>query len=52
VGAYHAGSDPNVDAAIRLRDEMNRFLQQRPTEPSSYDETRARLLELASRMGA
>ena len=32
VGAYAAGSDPDVDLAIRLRPQLDAFLRQRPDE--------------------
>jgi flagellum-specific ATP synthase len=32
VGAYAAGSDPDVDLAIRLRPQLEAFLRQRPDE--------------------
>jgi FliI/YscN family ATPase len=34
VGAYQKGSDPQVDAALTLRDPMLGFLQQRPDQPT------------------
>lgn len=51
VGAYQAGGDRFVDAAVRLREELNGFLRQRPDDHTGYAETRARLLELAARAG-
>jgi flagellar biosynthesis/type III secretory pathway ATPase len=47
VGAYHAGSDPVVDNAIRLRSGINDFLRQKPTEAADFGEIRERLLALA-----
>jgi flagellum-specific ATP synthase len=32
VGAYAAGSDPDVDLAILLRPQLEAFLRQRPDE--------------------
>jgi FliI/YscN family ATPase len=49
VGAYQRGSDPVVDAALRSRDQVLGFLQQRPDEPSDFATTRASLLALAKR---
>jgi flagellar biosynthesis/type III secretory pathway ATPase len=46
VGAYQKGSDPNVDAALRLRDGMSAFLRQRPEETSSFAATRTALATL------
>ena len=47
VGAYQKGSDPTVDASLRLRDPITGFLRQRPDEPSTFDGTRAALRMLA-----
>lgn len=42
LGAYRTGTDPDVDKAIHLQRELERFLQQKPTEfasqASSFDE--------------
>lgn len=43
VGAYQAGSNPEVDAAIQTRDAVNRFLQQSPHERTDYADTLQRL---------
>jgi FliI/YscN family ATPase len=48
LGAYAAGSNPDLDAAIRLRPRLNCFLQQRPEEKSTMEETLARMGELVS----
>jgi FliI/YscN family ATPase len=47
IGAYAAGSNARLDAAIRLEKEIERFLRQRPEERSGADETVQRLKELA-----
>lgn len=47
LGAYAAGSNPQLDAAIRLRPRVLEFLRQRPEECSGMEETLARLTELA-----
>jgi flagellar biosynthesis/type III secretory pathway ATPase len=52
VGAYQKGSDPYVDAAVQLRDQMLGFVQQRPDESTPYDETRGRLAALSGRIEA
>ena len=39
LGAYVAGSNPKLDAAIRSRIEIARFLRQGPAETSPLDET-------------
>jgi FliI/YscN family ATPase len=46
VGAYQRGSDPTVDTALRLRDGMLHFLQQRPDEVTPFDGTRQALIAL------
>jgi flagellum-specific ATP synthase len=43
VGAYAAGSDPDVDLALRLRPQLEAFLRQRPDEVADHDETWAYL---------
>jgi FliI/YscN family ATPase len=40
VGAYQKGSDPVVDASLRLRGSISGFLRQRPDEASSFEKTR------------
>jgi flagellum-specific ATP synthase len=46
IGAYRRGSNKNVDAAIDMQDEINRFLRQQVEQPSSLDDARQQLLEL------
>lgn len=50
VGAYQQGSDATVDAAIRMRAEIDSFLIQSPDQRTSMAETKRRLLELAARV--
>src|SRR5690606_35192216 len=52
VGAYQKGSDPMVDAAVLLRENLLGFLQQLPEESTPYDDTRARLAALSNRIDA
>lgn len=52
IGAYRAGANPTVDAAIAMRDEINRFLRQAVEENSSVETARADLLKLAQRCQA
>ncbi|HYD52179.1 MAG TPA: FliI/YscN family ATPase [Gemmatimonadaceae bacterium] len=47
VGAYQKGSDPIVDAAVQLRRPLLEFLQQRPDEPTPFEQTEGMLLHLA-----
>lgn len=51
VGAYKSGADAAVDTAVNLRPRMLEFLQQRPDEGSTFDETAAALGGLAARAG-
>ena len=48
LGAYAAGSNPQLDHAIRLRPRLMEFLRQRPDEKSGLDETLARMTEIVS----
>lgn len=48
VGAYQAGSDPDVDRAIATRAEIVRFLRQDSAELSTQAETEAWLARLAT----
>jgi len=50
LGAYVAGTNPVLDASIRLRPEILEFLRQDHHERSDADATLMRLEELASRL--
>lgn len=52
VGAYQKGTDPMVDAALRSREQMLGFLQQRPDETTGFDQTRQSLIGLMQRATA
>lgn len=47
IGAYITGTDPNIDRAIRLIDEINDFLKQPILEKIEYNETINKLIELS-----
>jgi flagellum-specific ATP synthase len=49
VGAYQAGTNPELDEAIRLQERLKAFLQQDMHQRVDIDQTRA---ELAALMGA
>jgi len=49
IGAYAAGSDPRIDRAIRLVDEINAFLQQGIEEKIDPKATIAKLIEIAGK---
>jgi flagellum-specific ATP synthase len=48
LGAYLAGSNAKLDAAIQLRPRLLDFLRQDAHEVSSFDQTLERMLELSS----
>ncbi len=48
LGAYVSGSNPKLDAVIRSRNEITRFLCQGPTETNVIDETLRQMGALAS----
>jgi flagellum-specific ATP synthase len=52
IGAYRAGANATVDAAIAMRDEINRFLRQAIEDQSSVEKARGDLLKLAQRCQA
>jgi FliI/YscN family ATPase len=47
LGAYAAGSNPQLDHAIRLRPLLNEFLRQRPEEGAPFQQTLGRMIEIA-----
>jgi len=47
LGAYVSGSNPQLDAAIRLRPKLEEFLRQAPDDQAPYEETVKQLFELA-----
>ncbi|OGI23037.1 MAG: flagellar protein export ATPase FliI [Candidatus Melainabacteria bacterium RIFOXYA12_FULL_32_12] len=49
IGAYVTGTDPKIDRAIRLNDEINNFLQQPTDEKADYPETVNRLIEISQK---
>ena len=46
IGAYRAGSDPRVDAAIAMRDPLRQFLQQEASQITTLDESSQMLMQL------
>jgi FliI/YscN family ATPase len=50
LGAYVSGSNPKLDAAIRVRPELLRFLQQDAHAESRWDDTLTGLRQLASQL--
>ena len=47
LGAYVSGSNPKVDAAVRVRQNMEDFLKQAPDAKVPLQETLLRMAELA-----
>jgi len=47
LGAYVAGSNPQLDASIRLRPELTDFLRQEHGVSAPIEETLSRMEELA-----
>lgn len=51
IGAYVSGSNAEVDAGIRVQDDLNSFLRQQPGERSSMDDTVDRMRALVAGLG-
>ena len=51
IGAYKEGSDPEVDRAIRMREQIDAFLQQEIDRNVSFEETAKTLCSLAGEAG-
>jgi flagellum-specific ATP synthase len=49
IGAYRAGANATVDAAIAMRDEIQRYLRQAIEDRSGVETSRTELLKLAQR---
>lgn len=52
IGAYRHGANPSVDAAIAMREEINRFLRQSMQQGGTVETARAELLRLAQQCAA
>jgi flagellum-specific ATP synthase len=52
IGAYRKGANRNVDAALELREEFDRFLRQRIEEPVTLADAGRALVELGERAKA
>jgi flagellum-specific ATP synthase len=48
IGAYVAGSNPQIDRALRLQPHVQRFLRQPPESPTEFLEAVARLRAIAN----
>lgn len=49
IGAYAQGSNPEIDAAIRMRDPTNAYLRQNVSESDNLISSFTKLLELATK---
>jgi FliI/YscN family ATPase len=52
IGAYRNAANPTVDAAIAMRDEIQRYLRQAVEEHSSVESARSDLIRLAQKCAA
>lgn len=50
LGAYVAGSNPKVDSAVRVRQNMEDFLKQAPDAKATLEETLLRMSDLAKQV--
>jgi flagellar biosynthesis/type III secretory pathway ATPase len=48
IGAYVAGSNPNIDRALRLQPHIQRFLRQTPDAPTALAESLQRVYAIAA----
>ncbi len=46
IGAYKAGADPDLDRALGARQKLRAFLEQKPDERASFEETFSQMLAL------
>jgi len=49
IGAYVKGTDPKIDHAIRLMDDINNFLRQPITEKDDYNEIIQKLIQISQK---
>ncbi|MEN6493502.1 MAG: FliI/YscN family ATPase [Thermoguttaceae bacterium] len=49
IGAYRRGSNPTVDVAIEMQEQLNGFLRQRVQDRSTLEDARNALLQLLQR---
>jgi flagellum-specific ATP synthase len=52
IGAYRKGANRTLDAAVEMRDDINRFLQQQVDERTDLDQVRRDLSALAAKCQA
>jgi FliI/YscN family ATPase len=51
IGAYAAGANPQLDAALRLENELKKFLRQTPEERAGFDQIEAQMAALSQVLG-
>jgi flagellum-specific ATP synthase len=51
LGAYREGANPEVDHAVRLKPEIDKFLKQETTKGFEFSQIRDLLVELAGTQG-
>ncbi|MHC4976367.1 MAG: hypothetical protein ACYTF7_07145, partial [Planctomycetota bacterium] len=51
IGAYAAGSSPDADIAMQMRDSLDTYLQQSPSQHSSFEDSVNGLTALALQIG-
>ncbi|MCD7896686.1 MAG: hypothetical protein LUG50_08450 [Planctomycetaceae bacterium] len=49
IGAYTPGSNPEIDKARNVIDDINAILQQDMMDPTKYDDTTKRILQVAEK---
>jgi flagellum-specific ATP synthase len=49
IGAYRQGANRQVDVAIELLDEINKYLRQKVEEPSTLESTLQKLIDLCKK---
>jgi flagellum-specific ATP synthase len=52
IGAYRKGANRTLDAAVEMREEINRLLRQQVDEKAEIDQVRKELMELAGKCRA
>ena len=50
IGAYRSGSNPQLDVAISLQDEINHFLRQQVSDSCNVESARDAMMRIASRI--
>jgi flagellum-specific ATP synthase len=51
IGAYKQGTNPNIDSAMSMHDQINRFLKQDVSEKMPYPETLKQMAQVFKRGG-